>query len=203
LATKVSRSKDAILAAALKVFARDGFDGASLPRIAELAGVAHPSILYHFRSKSNLWRETVDHAFGPLMRDAATLEAASRSLQPVEKLQVLIRAFSRFAAHNPDHFALIINEARGESERLDWLRETYADAFLMKLQDILRAAQQQGQIRPLPIEHLSFLIMGGIVLFFSFNFHLPACGDMQALADKHADTVMDVLLNGVGLSAAR
>jgi TetR/AcrR family transcriptional regulator len=199
LATKPSRSKDAILAAALKVFARDGFDGASLPRIAEGAGVAHPSILYHFQSKDNLWRQTVDHAFGPLIRETAQLEVASRALTPLDKLRLLIRAFCRFAARHPDHFALIMAEARTDSERLCWLRETYADAFLAKLEAVLRSAQRQRQMRPIPVEHLSFILIGAVVLFFSFNFHLPPGADLDALAEKHADYVIEVLLNGTGV----
>ncbi|RYE57225.1 MAG: TetR/AcrR family transcriptional regulator, partial [Rhizobiaceae bacterium] len=62
-------AKSAILDAALKAFARDGFDGASLPKIAEMAQIAHPLIHYHFGSKDNLWRETVDYALGDLGRE--------------------------------------------------------------------------------------------------------------------------------------
>jgi hypothetical protein len=44
-------TKNEILEAALLAFARDGFDGASLPKIAEIAKVAHPLIHYYIRSK--------------------------------------------------------------------------------------------------------------------------------------------------------
>src|SRR6267378_6093425 len=71
-------TKNEILEAALTAFARDGFDGASLPKIAEIAKVAHPLIHYYFGSKDNLWRETVDYAFGGLIGEAKAVEASSR-----------------------------------------------------------------------------------------------------------------------------
>src|SRR6266404_806186 len=91
-------TKNEILEAALLAFARDGFDGASLPKIAEIANVAHPLIHYYFGSKDNLWRETVDYAFGGLVAEAAAVEAASRGLSPLHRLRVMIQAFAQFAA---------------------------------------------------------------------------------------------------------
>ena len=192
-------AKHKILTAALKVFSRDGFDGASIPKIAEASGVGHPLVHYYFGTKDNLWRETVDFAFGSLNRDASLVASASRNLEPIDRLRVLIRAFTHFAARYPDHFGLLLAEARSDSERLIWLRENYADAFLGKLQGILREAQLKQQIRDIPVDHLSFILMGAMLLFFSANFHLPQDADMERLADAHADHVTAVLLEGVGL----
>lgn len=201
LTKQAVQSRDAILAAALRAFARDGFDGASLPRIAQEAGIAHPLIHYHFGSKDGLWRETVDYAFGGLIREASLVTSVSRDLGPLDRLRVLIRVFTRFAARYPDHFGLIMAEARSDSERLRWLRETYADAFLNRLQDILREAQELGQIRRIPLDHLSFILMGSILLFFSVNFHVPENVDADTLADRHAEYVTQVLLDGIRICA--
>lgn len=192
-----ANAKPAILEAAFKAFSRDGFDGASIPKIAEASGVTHTLVHYYFGTKENLWREAVDHAFGSLNRDALLVESASRCLAPIDRLRVLIRAFTHFAARYPDHFGLIMIEARYDTERLQWLRQTYADAFLDKLQSILREAQDKKQIRDMPVDHLSFILMGAMLLFFGANFHLPADADMDRLADAHADYVTAILLNGV------
>lgn len=159
--------------------------------------MAHPLILYHFQSKDNLWRQTVEQAFGTLLSEASALEAGSRALPPLEKLRVIIRAFTHFAARYPEHFALIMSEVRTESDRLLWLRETYADAFLNHLQKILKEARKQKLIKDIPVEHLSFILMGSVLLYFSVNFYLPKNADMDALADKHADYVITTLLEGM------
>lgn len=191
-------TRKAILDAALKVFARDGFDGASLPRIAELAGVAHPLIHYHFGTKDELWRQMVEHAFGGLAAEAEAVEAASRALPALDRLRVLIHSFTRFAARYPDNFSLSMMEARSGSERLAWLRENYTGAFFTRLSDVLREAQAEGKIRPVPVENLTFMLIGSVLLYFSFNYTLPE-GDPDALAEAHARQVLDTFLNGIAV----
>ena len=48
------RSKETILEAALPLFARQGYRGASLASIASAAGLTQPGLLHHFPSKEEL-----------------------------------------------------------------------------------------------------------------------------------------------------
>ena len=60
------RSKETILEAALPLFARQGYRGASLASIASAAGLTQPGLLHHFPSKEELllglldWRDRDD-----------------------------------------------------------------------------------------------------------------------------------------------
>lgn len=54
-----TKRHDAILDAALTAFATKGFDGTGLREIARLAGVAQPTIHYHFETKEKLFEEVV------------------------------------------------------------------------------------------------------------------------------------------------
>jgi len=190
-------AKQAILEAALKAFSRDGFDGASLPKIADMAGIAHPLIHYHFGSKDNLWRETVDYALGDLSREAATIRTASRGLSPLDRLRVLIRAFTHFAARCPDHFGLILAEARSDSDRFGWIQENYTADFLESLKAIIQEAQEQKQIRAIPLGNLAFMLMGSMLLYFTVNPTLPKGVEIEQLADEHAELLIDIILNGI------
>jgi len=190
-------ARQAILEAALKAFARDGFDGASLPRIADMAGIAHPLIHYHFGSKDNLWRETVDFALGDLSRQAAAIRTASRGLSPLDRLRVLVRAFTHFAARCPDHFGLVFAEARSDSERFAWIQDNYTAAFMDSVKAVIEEAQAQKQIRVLPLGNLAFMLMGSMLLYFTFNPTLPKDADIDQLADEHAELLLDIMLNGI------
>jgi AcrR family transcriptional regulator len=190
-------TKNQILEAALAAFARDGFDGASLPKIAEIAKVAHPLIHYYFGSKDNLWRETVEYAFGGLIREATAVEAASRSLSPLQRLRVMIQAFAQFAARYPNHFGLIMAEMRSNTERLAWLRENYLNAFVKRLTRVLKDAQEQNEIKKIPLDHLGFILIGSIVLYFSMNLAPPKNVSSEDLANRHAKWVLEVILNGI------
>jgi len=193
------RTREVILEAALDAFSRDGYEGASLPTIAKAAKVGHPLIHYYFGSKDNLWRQTVEYAFGGLMSEAATIDAASRDLSPIDRLRVLIRTFTLFAARHPAHLGLIMSEWRAKSERLTWLNDNYTGTFVRNLRRILLEARDAGQIKPIPPDHLGFIIMGSIVLFFSLNFDLPEGTDMDRLADQHASWVLEAILKGIQL----
>jgi AcrR family transcriptional regulator len=82
-----------VLDAAAEVFARDGFEGASLRRIAETAGIDIATLKYHVRDKpalfAEVYRDGFEHfqqALGPLLmrlplaRDAEELAVEVRQL---------------------------------------------------------------------------------------------------------------------------
>jgi TetR/AcrR family transcriptional regulator len=194
-------AKDAILAAALRSFARDGFDGASLPKIAELAGVAHPLIHYHFGSKDNLWRQTIEYYLGDLSRQAAALQTASRGLPPLNRLRVLLLGVTHFAARCPDHFAMIMAEARSDSERYSWLQEHYGSAFVGHLKSILKDAQKAGQLRKAPLDELASILLGAVLLYFTVNPRLRKDVSNEQLADGFADLLLDMFLNGLAVKS--
>jgi AcrR family transcriptional regulator len=77
-------TREALIAAALVVFARDGFDAASTRTIAERAGINQALIGYHFGGKEGLYLAVFDHItqrlqtlIGPLVQSTAQqLDAA-------------------------------------------------------------------------------------------------------------------------------
>jgi AcrR family transcriptional regulator len=72
----MSTSNEELRAIALAEFARAGYGGTSLQRIAELAGLSKSSVLYHFASKDAL----LEAAVGPaLERMGGILDSLERS----------------------------------------------------------------------------------------------------------------------------
>lgn len=83
-------TKQRILDAAEQVFAEDGFKGASLRHITELAQVDLGAIRYHFDSKTSLFGEVIRRRVDPLceerLRRLDALEAAHPHGAPLEGL---------------------------------------------------------------------------------------------------------------------
>ena len=82
--TRIQREKtEAILAAALDVFATHGFRGATLDQIAEAAGISKPNLLYYFASKEEVHRmlleRLLDTWLEPLRRLDPTATRRRRS----------------------------------------------------------------------------------------------------------------------------
>jgi AcrR family transcriptional regulator len=190
-------SREAILDAALKAFAQGGFDGASLPRIAKMANVAPPLIHYHFGSKDKLWRETVDYSLGELRREAAAICSATRTLAPLDRLRALLQAITHFAARCPDHFAMIMAEARSDSDRFDWVRENYTGVLFADVVSILQDAKNASQIKDVAIDQLASMLVGGILVYFTVTPANANKRDVAKLADGYIDMMFVALVEGL------
>lgn len=160
-------SKEAILDAALTAFARNGYDGASIPGIAKLAGVAPPLVHYYFDTKENLWRETVDHSLGGLRTEASAVLRATQALAPLDRLRTLLQVYAEFAARCPDHFSMIVAEARADSDRFAWLHENYTGILFDEIVALLGDAREAGAIKDMPLNDLAIVLMGGILTQFT------------------------------------
>ena len=194
-----------ILEAALAVFARDGFDGASLPAIAKAASTGHPLIHYHFGSKENLWRAAVDYAFGDLAVGMATLQSAATDLTPLDALRLLLRGFAQFTARHPLHTLIILNEVRTGGDRFDWMVERHLRPLHERLDRTIEAAIAAGQVKPVPVAHLASIVVGATAHFFSASPLLARLYGIDVHAPEtvaaHADWVVEVLMNGIAAPA--
>lgn len=185
------------MSAALKAFARDGYDGASMPKIAKLAGTAPTLIHYYFQSKENLWRETVDYSLGRLMQESAILQNATRSLAPLDRLKALLRAHTNFAAQWPDHFAMIVAEARADSDRFAWIQKNYTGILFSEIVTILEEARDQGAIEDVNIEQAAFMLVGSILLYFTVRPEPLHPDIVEKTSGEFTDLLMRMFLNGL------
>jgi len=86
--SEVTRSK--ILKAAVRVFAEDGYEGASIRTIVAKADVNQAAINYHFGSKEGLYRAVLQSALETLLRADATATQAPASVAREEALRAFI-----------------------------------------------------------------------------------------------------------------
>lgn len=197
VAEDAPKSREAILSAALQTFARYGYDGASMPQIAKLAQVAPPLIHYYFGSKDKLWQETIEHSLGKLRREAAAIHNATRALAPLDQLRAILQAHAQFAAHWPDHFFMIIAEARAHGERYAWVHENYTGVLFDDVVALLTKARDRGDIRDTNMEQLALMMIGGLLLYFTVYPSRPRDADIDKLADEYTDMMFKLLHDGV------
>ena len=189
-------SREAILSAALQAFARDGYEGASLPKVAKLANVAPPLIYYYFGSKDKLWRETVAFSLGELRHETTAICNATRSLAPLDRLRVLLEAHSLFAAKWPDHFFMIIAEARSNSDRFSWLQDNYTGVLFDEVVAILGDARDAKAIKDIPLDQMAITLIGGILLYFTVYPARPKGEDICESAIRFCESMFELFLNG-------
>ena len=97
--TDTTTTEARILSAAQKVFYRDGFDGARMQAIAEIAGINKALLHYYFRSKQKLFEQVL---YAKMKRFIPQITALFSSGDPLSvKLEALVDAYLRMLSENP------------------------------------------------------------------------------------------------------
>lgn len=90
------------------MFARRGFDGASVRAITREAGVNLGAVTYHFGSKRGLYTAVLTQVLTPMVERVG--RAASDPGSPLERIGRVIEVFFEHVAANPDLPRLMLQE---------------------------------------------------------------------------------------------
>jgi AcrR family transcriptional regulator len=190
--------RQAILAAAVRVFARSGYHGARVGDIATEAGVAHGLLYHYFASKeevlATVFRENWRGLLDALHRIETTPEPAEDQLRGVVK--ILLRSWR----NDPDLVRVMVREV-ARSPHLQAQVDEVREVFLV-LQRIVEHGQSEGAFRPeLDPRLASWVIYGGLeeILTGWVLGQLPDGDDAVALAER---TVVDLVCGGIGVGVA-
>ncbi len=161
-------SRDAILAAALPLFAERGFDGVGLRAIGERVGLHNSSLFHHFRGKGDI-------AYGVLERSVegvlAQLEPLARDETPrLESLERALGAASDHLAREPDAARVVLRALAGPP-RPEWApsgrRNASYPACVVRLFTLLWAwlerARDAGAIRDVRPRPITRALLGALL----------------------------------------
>ena len=191
-----------ILDAALKAFARHGFDGVSLRTIADEAGVNHQLIGHHFGSKQDLWDAALDsrvEVFGKLHH---ALDVAGEVSDPREQFRSFQRAVVEFTVANPEnacinyHEALVNRSARKNSDRYQRLLELQVTRYREVTERLLAQAQDAGIIPQMPIDDLWFVWQGAVlhrIITAKQSEHFTGV-PIEDVVDAHTDAIVRIFI---------
>ncbi len=189
-------NEEKILEAALGVFARYGFKGASVDQIAAAAGMSKPNLLYYFRSKKALYgavlRRTLEMWLQPL-------EDISAEGDPETEIRAYITrkvAFSRTHAVESRLFAMEIIQG---APILKEVLETRLQELVEKKARVIRAWVEAGKIAPIEPHHLIFTLWASTQHYADFDAQIrallgPETDDFLMTADA---ALSDLLLKGL------
>jgi len=146
--TKGEQTRRKIVEAAAPIFNQRGYEGTSLNDLMEATGLKKGGIYRHFSSKEELAAEAFDYNWGAACE--LRLRHLDKKANGVEKLKQLIANFidhrSPVAGGCP-----VLNTAIDADDGNAVLRTRAGKAlrsWLIRLQDIVKDAQKQGEIRP-------------------------------------------------------
>jgi TetR/AcrR family transcriptional regulator len=165
-ATPRAETERRIVDAARPLFARHGYDGVSIDRIAAAAGLSKQNLLYYFPRKELLYRRVLD---GVLDVWLSYMDAMSRREDdPEAALREYIGGKLRFSFEHPDDSRIYAREVIAGAPH-------YADQIAARVIPALRADEavfarwaERGRCRRVDASHLMVVLWAATQAYADF-----------------------------------
>ncbi|WP_280154118.1 TetR family transcriptional regulator [Piscinibacter sp. XHJ-5] len=203
-------TRDSILKAATKVFAKHGFDGGRVEQISKAAKSYDRMIYYYFGSKEELFIAVLEETYRRF--NEAESQLVLDADEPVESLQAIIRFMWGYYQRNPEFITLLNTENlhRGRHIAKSLRAREYSSAAIEVLGRVLRNGAAQGVFRSDVIARDVYLTIAAMGYFYLSNrFTLSAFLGEELESDTAmthwAQVIIDTVLSAVAVreSAAR
>jgi AcrR family transcriptional regulator len=161
-ALRREQTRTRILRAAVKVFARAGFEAASLSDIAREAGVKKALVQYHFSTKEQLWKDAATLLWTQRNQRLDRDIAQTGECDLADKMRAGFTSLVEFTRENPEWLWFMFHEAAAQGPRLEWLTEQFLREDYRLGEKFVILFQQRGIIREGSPLHLLHLISGAL-----------------------------------------
>jgi AcrR family transcriptional regulator len=187
--------RDEIMAAAKKVFARNGFHATTIGDIAKEAGFAYGSVYNYFDSKEDLFQALMSAEEYALRTHLAVALAAtgSRPSESWEPLRATVQATFEFFEADRATAKLMFRDAYALGERFEKHLIDIYQRFIDDIEARIVAAQEQGEVI-LVSPRMAAYSMGALIGQLA---HRRLITDDGVTAAQVADFVVWLVLNGL------
>lgn len=166
--TKAERTKLSILQSAEKVFAEQGYERTTLDDIGEPVNVLGTAVLYHFKSKSVLYEETIRFAFRPVSKAVAADIDRSASLE--EMMTKIATDLIRDCVARPYALKLFMREAGAATPSSNTIIGPIVGKALQNLFDAADAQTPSAKASAAMDPVLVFSMLIGVISFYFAGF---------------------------------
>jgi AcrR family transcriptional regulator len=192
------RTRDALLDAAVRVFARRGYEGARLAEVAREAGLTTGAVYSNFEGKRDLFLAALEREIARHLREVT--EAVRAAASPQERVAAAAAQWSGFLTRAPDRFPLFI-EYWSHAVRDPELRPEFAARF-GALRDatarlIADEAAAAGVDLPLGAEEIAVAVNA-----LTNGIALEHLADPEAVPIELYGRLLSLLLGAVGAKRA-
>ncbi|HSW05379.1 TetR/AcrR family transcriptional regulator [Aquabacterium sp.] len=189
-----------ILGAGERVFARAGFNGATMAEIADEAGLPKANLHYYFGNKQDLYSAVLARTLHDWL---VPMDGLVASADPREALEHYIRAKMQMSRERPDASRVFANELLHGAAVLGELMRTELRTMVRRKAAVIDGWVAQGRMAPVDATHLFFTIWAATQTYADFDVQVRAVlGRTELSARDHrraTDHVVSLILRGCGL----
>lgn len=189
-----------ILGAGERVFARAGFNGATVGQIADEAGLPKANLHYYFGSKEELYRAVLARTLHDWL---VPMDSIVPEAEPRVALESYIRAKMAMSVQRPDASRVFANEVLHGAPVLGELMRTDLRAMVRRKAAVIDGWIAAGRMAPVDAMHLFFTIWAATQTYADFDTQVRAVLGRETLGPRDharaADHVVGLILRGCGL----
>ena len=170
--TRIQREKqDVILEAALDVFSREGFRGATIDQIAEAAGMSKPNLLYYFPRKEEIYKRLMTSMLDVWLQPLREIDSVG---DPIPELRSYIRRKLEMSRDFPRQSRLFANEMLQGAPRVLDVLESDLKQLVDEKAKIIEGWMAEGKIVRTDPYHLIFSIWATTQHYADFDVQVRA-----------------------------
>ncbi len=154
--------KEAILKAAIQLFAERGFHATATSEVAKRAGVAEGTVFHHFKTKEGILMYIFDEMMEAYIEGIET--RVRNATNGIEAIEELIRFHFRFSEERSEEVSVVIRDFPYRLVELGSPFREVVAARLFRVMNLIMECIEQGQmdgsIRDLFPEETAFILQG-------------------------------------------
>lgn len=189
------RNRKRILDAALEVFSRHGYRGATLDQIAEQSGLSKPNILYYFDGKEDIHVTLLNQLMESWLEPLEKLDPKG---DPLDEILGYVRRKLEMTREFPRESRLFANEILQGAPRMAPHLESGLKPLFDEKCSLLQGWIDQGRISTVDPRHLIFSIWATTQHYADFDAQVRVltAGETGVLdgAGEHLETMFRKLL---------
>jgi len=183
---------EAILRAAIKVFAGSGFFNSKVADIAREAGVADGTVYLYFKNKDDILVSIFNHYMDEAL--AAGKASLSEIDDPIEKLRRIVRAHLERLGRDRNLAVVFQVELRSSTKFMEQFSATKVTEYLELIRAVIEDGQREGVFRAGINTKVAAKVLFGALDEMATNWVLSR---KRYNLISTAEPVLDVFLNGV------
>lgn len=189
---------EAILRAAIKVFASSGFFNSKVADVAREAGVADGTVYLYFKNKDDILVSIFNYYMEEAL--AAGKESLARTDDPIEKLRLIVHAHLDRLGRDRNLAIVFQVEFRSSTKFMEQFSATKVTEYLELIRGVLEEGQHQGAFRIALNTKVAAKVLFGALDEMATNWVLS---HKRYSLSSTAEPLLDVFLNGIGSTRAK
>ncbi|WMM26155.1 TetR/AcrR family transcriptional regulator [Tissierella sp. MB52-C2] len=170
--------REQILESALNIFIEKGYNGSTTMDIAKEAGISEVTLFRYFDSKKQIFLDAIEPILVTSLKESIV---ASKDLEPIEKLEYILKDRIKFISKHHEVIKLILMESQINPEIADF-------NFINQITSLLKDSIKETDMEIKDESFLIRLLMGSILSFL----YLPKIDDGDI--DNYVKNLIDKII---------